>query len=429
MTDPSIVDLRAARQELDDVIDEIREVKGFGEFLTAPDFADVAHVAADIPLVYLAAAEPGGLALVVRGFEVTDLELPALTAEELRTRIEEYRHRYERFRRDQLRSDLRADWITSLSDTTRWLWDVAMAPVLDVVGDHAEIALVPCGLLGLLPLHAAWTEDVTTPTGRRYAIDRTAITYTANARALATCRRRAAALSRDRVLTIADPWITSGDRLPFTRPEAAAAARAFPNATPLADRDATVEAVSKAMVAADVVHFGCHGHANLDDPLRSYLLLAGDHRLELDHILRMRLRLRLAVLSACETSMPGMDLPDEVVGLPTGLVQAGAAGVLATMWATGQHASAMLMTTFYRHWQDKDSSPAVALRAAQRSLRDATAAELEEEWNTALDDGAPWLPAETGDALLTGLLDLDAAPGDRPWAGIEVWAAPAYTGA
>jgi len=425
--DPSVGDLRGARQELDDVIDEIRGVARFEDFLAEPDFADVARVAADIPLVYLAAAEPGGLALIVRGAEVTDLDLPALTAEELRNRVEEYRDRYELFRRDQLKSELRVRWTTSLSDITRWLWDVAMAPVLDAIGESAEIAVVPCGLLGLLPLHAAWMDDDTTPTGRRYAIDRTAITYTANARALATCRRRAAALPRDRMLTVADPWVTTADRLPFTTSEAAAAASAFPDAASLADRDATVEAISKAMVAADVAHFGCHGRANLDEPLRSYLLLAGDHRLELDHILPMRLRLRLAVLSACETSMPGTDLPDEVVGLPTGLVQAGVAGVVATMWATGQHASALLMTTFYRNW--RDSSPTVALAKAQRSLRDATAAELEEEWNAALDDGAPWLPAQTGDTLLAGLLDLGAAPGDRPWAGIDVWAAPAYTGA
>lgn len=425
--DRSVGDLRAARQDLDAVIDEIRGVPGFEDFLAAPDFADVAQVAADIPLVYLAAPEPGGLALVVHGAEVTDLDLPALTADALRDRVEEYRDRHERFRRDQLKSELWAGWTASLSDTTRWLWDVAMAPVLDAIGESAAIALVPCGLLGLLPLHAAWTEDDATPTGRRYAIDHAAITYTANARALATCRRRAAELSQKRVLTVADPWVTTADRLPFTTPEAAAAASAFPNARSLADRDATVEAISDAMVAADVVHFGCHGRANLDEPLRSYLLLAGDRRLELDHVLRMRLRLRLAVLSACETSMPGTDLPDEVVGLPTGLVQAGVAGVVATMWATGQHASALLMTMFYRNW--RDSSPAVALAKAQRSLRDATAAELEEEWNAALDDGTPWLPSETGEALLNGLLDLEAAPGDRPWAGIEVWAAPAYTGA
>jgi len=426
VTDPSIADLRTARQELDDVIEEIQQVESFEDFLAAPSFDDVARAAADGPLVYLAAAEPGGLALIVRGSEVVDIDLSALTANELRSRVENYLQRYERFRRNPERHELWTAWTASLDETTRWLWDAAMAAVLAELGDVPEVTVVPCGLLGLLPLHAAWTEDATTATGRRHAVDETAFAYIANARALEMCRERAATLPSERVLAVADPYLPTGNRLPYTRPEALVAANAFPNADLLIDEQATVEAIEQGLRTADIVHLGCHGRANLDEPLRSYLLLAGGHRLELEQILLMRLRVRLAVMSACETSMPGTELPDEVVGLPTGLVQAGAAGVLATMWATGQHASALLMTTFYRYWQR--GSPAVALARAQRWLRDATVAELEQEWEAALDEGASWLPARAGDELLSGLLDLDMEPQDRPWSGIDVWAAPAFTG-
>ena len=47
-----------------------------------------------------------------------------------------------------------------------------------------EVVLIPAGLLNLLPLHAAWTEDTTTPSGRRYALDNWRIRYAPNARAL-----------------------------------------------------------------------------------------------------------------------------------------------------------------------------------------------------------------------------------------------------
>lgn len=422
MTDPSIAELRAARQELDEVIGEIQRVDGFEDFLAAPDFGDVARVAGDHPLVYLAAAEPGGLALVVRGSEVTDLELPALTADEVRSRTEGYLRDYERFRRDTDNDELRAGWRRNLDDVTRWLWDNAVAPVLDELEDPPETAVVPCGLLGLLPLHAAWTEDVTAPTGRRYAVDRTAFAYGANARALAASQRRAATLSAERVLAVYD-----SAQLAYTESEAMVAANAFPAHELLAGDAATVDAVEQGLLAADVFHVGCHGRADFADPLRSYLLLPGERRLELERILRMRLRVRLAVLSACESSLPGTELPDEVVGLPSGLVQAGVAGVVATMWVTGQHASALLMTRFYRDWQG--GSPALALAGAQRWLRDVTVAELEEEWESALDDGAAWLPARAGEELLTALLSRDFAASDRPWSGIDVWAAPAFTGA
>jgi CHAT domain-containing protein len=422
VTDPSIAELRAARQELDDVIGEIQRIEGFERFLAAPDFEDVARVAGEQPLVYLAAAEPGGLALVVRGAEVTDLELPALTANEVRTRTEGYLRDYGRFRRDTDSGELRAGWHRNLDEVTRWLWDNAVAPVLDELGDPPETAVVPCGLLGLLPLHAAWTEDATAPTGRRYAVDRTAFAYSANARALAACRHRAETLSADRVLAVYD-----SARLAYTEPEAMVAANAFPAHDVLAGAAATLDAVEEALRGADVFHAGCHGRADFADPLRSYLLLPGDRKLELDRILRMRLRIRLAVLSACESSLPGTELPDEVVGLPSGLVEAGVAGVVATMWATGQHASALLMTRFYRDW--RGGSPALALAGAQRWLRDVTVRELEEEWETALDEGAAWLPAQAGEELLMALLDRNLVADDRPWSGIDVWAASAFTGA
>jgi hypothetical protein len=54
--------------------------------------------------------------------------------------------------------------------------------------------------------------------------------------------------------------------------------------------------------------------------------------LNASNLLAMRLRARLAALSACETSRPGTALPDEVVFLPTGLLQAGVASVVASLW-------------------------------------------------------------------------------------------------
>jgi len=46
----------------------------------------------------------------------------------------------------------------------------------------------------------------------------------------------------------------------------------------------------------------------------------------------MPLNVRLAVLSACETGLVGIDLPDEALALPTGLLQAGVASIVASQW-------------------------------------------------------------------------------------------------
>jgi CHAT domain-containing protein len=82
---------------------------------------------------------------------------------------------------------------------------------------------------------------------------------------------------------------------------------------------------------------------------------------------------RLAVLSACETGIIGLRLPDEVVSLPSALVKAGFAGVLASMWEVEDQSTAMLMQRFYAQWRTKGMAPVQALQEAQRWLRNATA--------------------------------------------------------
>ena len=101
VTDGGSLDaIRAAREELDAVIEEIRAVPGYEDFLAVPTFEDVAGVAGECPLVYVAAAEPGGLALVVRGADVTHVPLDGLTAEALRERTTAHLEAYAGYRAD-----------------------------------------------------------------------------------------------------------------------------------------------------------------------------------------------------------------------------------------------------------------------------------------------------------------------------------------
>jgi CHAT domain-containing protein len=185
--------------------------------------------------------------------------------------------------------------------------------------------------------------------------------------------------------------------------------------------------VEQALQRADVAHLACHGFADLDTPLDSGLLLAGQGVLRLRELLGLRLRIRLAVLSACETSMPGTELPDEVVALPTGLLQAGVAGIVASMWAVPDTATAMLMTEFYRRWRWEGLAPATALQQSQQWLRDATNADKARVYEEALGAAAGWLPFEAADAFLDQVM-LGREPDDRDQAGLEAWAAFAHIG-
>jgi CHAT domain len=417
--------IRAARGELDAVIEEIRHVPGNEDFLAVPTFDDVASVAGECPLVYVAAAEPGGLALVVRGADVAYVPLDGLTAGALRDRTTAHLEAYVGYRADP--GTARARWDTSLDDVTAWLWDEVMGPILGQLGETDSLMIVAGGLLGLLPLHAAWTPDPGRVTGRRYALDTASVSYAPNARALAAARRLAADVPPARLLAVAEPSPVAAAPLPMARYEAMTAAAAFP-ASPATLRagEANLLSFEREAPKASVLHLACHGFAELASPLDSGLLLAGG-RITLGRLMELRLRVRLAVLSACETALPGTELPDEVVALSTGLLQAGVAGVVASQWSVPDRATAMLMAEFYRCWQREQLPPAAALRAAQRWLRDTTNEQKIHRFETALAQQEAWLLPAVAQRFLDGLYYLE--PSDHSHASIHNWGAFAHVGA
>ncbi len=107
----------------------------------------------------------------------------------------------------------------------------------------------------------------------------------------------------------------------------------------------------------------CAG-ANLPDtPQRG--ILTGDAIVGLD--LR---KLRLAVLSACETGLGEVGGGEGVYGLTRAFHVAGTRNVVASLWKVDDQATAALMTLFYRNlWHSgKKVTPAEALRQAQLAL-------------------------------------------------------------
>jgi CHAT domain-containing protein len=79
---------------------------------------------------------------------------------------------------------------------------------------------------------------------------------------------------------------------------------------------ATRAALQDELTKYPVLHFSCHGFANFREPLEGGLVMANDQILSLRDFLSTRLpKARLAVLSACETAIPGNELPDEALSL------------------------------------------------------------------------------------------------------------------
>src|SRR4051812_5962399 len=124
MADGALDEIRTARRELDEVIAEIRAVPGFSGFLAPPTFDDVARAAEAVPIVYLAAADQGGMALVVRVADVSPVELSDLTVGALRERVAGHLASYDAYREDPQSGH--EPWRTSLDEICSWLWNAVL---------------------------------------------------------------------------------------------------------------------------------------------------------------------------------------------------------------------------------------------------------------------------------------------------------------
>ncbi|GAA2706526.1 CHAT domain-containing protein [Actinoplanes palleronii] len=363
------------------------------------------------PFAYLVPADRDPLGLVVDGDGVRALPLPELTEDAVTSAMQRlYRGYFHR----------RADpdgWRDVFDEVAGWLWTAAMGPLLDRVPAGGVLQLLPGGLLGTLPLHAAWTPDPTLATGRRYACDEAVLTLLPGASVLRTDRTRGR-----RLLTVADPAPTSEPPLRWAAVETVAAGTAFGTTVTLRDADATPERVLARAVDADVVHFACHGRTEMDSPLGSGLVLAGDRVLTVAALLAAGMPVRLVVASACESAFVHPRVPDEVVSLSAGLLYAGADAVLASGFAVDDLTAFLLTTRFYDRWRPGATGPQ-ALREAACFVRDTTNTEKLFWVRQLAAEGWPHAVTEA----LAGPLGIES-PGERSFAAPADWAAFTWWG-
>jgi CHAT domain-containing protein/tetratricopeptide (TPR) repeat protein len=316
-------------------------------------------------------------------------------------------------------------WLKVIEGSTGRLWTMLMGPVHERLqglnlARGALVTLMPQGYLSLFPLHAAWRE---TDGERRAFIDDYTVTYAPSAYALRTSGQRMQDASRQRpsLLAVINP---TGD-LRYTPIEGKAVEAQFDpdDRETLSGDEATKETVVKKAQGWTYLHFSCHGLYNWQDVMRSGLILANHDILTLSEIISQHLDLntvRLVTLSACETGMTDMrQSPDEFIGLPTGFLQAGAPGVVSTLWAVNDAATSLLIEHFYGKHLKEGLPPDKALRSAQRWLRDTTRQELGETYKS--------IDRMNHHEAYRELV-MDGDPGDKPYANPYFWAAFTFTG-
>jgi hypothetical protein len=361
---PSAEAIRAARERMQVAIQRISAIAGFESFPRPrpPDAKDLARLPA--PCVYLVPGPTGGIALLVSTAGAAESRpLPDIAEDTVGARADSWRRLV-----TSPGARMTSEWSSEITSLGEWLWTAAMRTVTEMVGAVGEVVMIPCGKLVDLPLHAACRRG---PGGPRYLVEDLTIRYSPSLRAVldSTAARARPATS---LLVLAD------ETLRHAPAEAAAVAAIFDaTAPPLLRSHSTHVEIMGALQQAQVAHFACHAFSKPVDPLASAIDACRDAPLTLADILRLDLPVtRLAVLSACESAVSDESLPDEVINLASGLVQAGVAGVVGSLWPVDDASTSVLMKQFYQLWREQQMNPAAALCQAQAWMCSGGAGEI-----------------------------------------------------
>jgi CHAT domain len=344
-------------------------------------------------LAYLLPAADGlpGAAIIIRpSGEITVLAVPELAVTPS-SPAGRYVSAHAAYRTRQLggmahQMRMTRQWDSTLRDITSWAGPALIENLLAAVGHGsgdrpARLVLVPLGILGMVPWHAALVRDGTAG-DRRPALHRAVFTYAASARQFSDAVARPRRPWREAPAFVVNPlrdlaWASAEARAIRAAHCPGALLLGYladEHASDVAPADVLALLPGTGTPGASLLHVSCHGRA-AESPLKSALLLTAAQELTAERILRQA-RARppgspasLVVLAACLSDLTSDD-HDEALTLTTTFLSAGAASVIGTQWEVCDARSAVLMFMTYEFLAVGNGRPADALRAAQLWMLD-----------------------------------------------------------
>jgi tetratricopeptide (TPR) repeat protein len=399
---------RELAREWDELVRRVRDLPGWGTFLAATPFSRLRQAASRGPVVVVNVSNRRCDALIMTAAGVRLRPLPGLTAQECARRANTLLDALHAPAAPDESPSARQEQITSmLFGIMGWLWDTTCEPVLEDLRDHGDLPgdqpdqdkavpprlwWCPTGPLTVLPLHAAGHYAGPDATW----LSRTAVcSYTPTVEALLRSRERPQADTRTRILAVGMPTTPAvGDLrfadLPAVPRELDRLTQALPGHTvhvlrsPTRDEltsetfghgepQPTTDRVLQALPSHSWVHFACHGGQNLLDPSQGAVFLADGPLTVLRLAAEELPAAELAFLSACQTAVGGVQVPDETIHLAAALQFAGYRHVIATAWSISDSSAPRVASATYTELASTGSldagRAATAIHRAVEALR------------------------------------------------------------
>ncbi|WP_109507007.1 CHAT domain-containing protein [Nocardioides speluncae] len=232
---------------------------------------------------------------------------------------------------------VRGELAARLDDLSRLL----VAPLLGALGDR-RVVITPSGMLSGTP----WTL-LPGFNGRPLTVAQTATSWLA--------RRRTPLRSRT-------AGFVAGPRVERARDEVSAASAIWPSAEVLSGKGATAAAVSELAQRVDVLHIAAHGRHSSENPMFSGLELVDGPWFGYD-IDQLRSVPDVVLLSACEVGRSSVRYGEELIGMTSAWLHAGARCVIASPAAVSDEVAHDVLVKMHAGLGG-GADPAAALAAA-----------------------------------------------------------------
>ena len=377
-------DTRYLSKRFDDLLATIRRLEGFDRFLLEISLFQLTSLAVHGPIVCFNVSEVRSDALLVDRTSIRSVQLPGLRSADLTLQTTNFLDATK-----VMGSKNYSNATRKLRNVLEWLWDAAVGPVLEALGFKKmpteprawpRVWWVGCGLLNLLPIHAAGYYEIADPP--QSAIDLVISSYTPTLRSLQYSRDRVATSQLQKIALIGMSETPEHKDLPFVKTELEEIQKLLPpNIQVTLVEDCTKHNVLSTILDHQIAHFSCHGMSSPEDPSQSKLILKDwkSSPLTVSDLTSLNMiSPQFAYLSACQTAATlDLDLLDESIHLASAVQIAGYPSVVATLWYVTDQQAAKIAQDVYAFMLGRDGilktqRAAAGLHWAVRHLREET---------------------------------------------------------
>lgn len=363
---------------------EIRELEEFQDFQKPLSVEKMKELASQGPIIVINVSKLRSDAFIVTKEEITLINLPCLSYQELEPRINVLeklgnggRQNFIRFDDSPIPTD------TDPADVLQWLWDEAVHEIMDSapLQTSKRIWWITTGIASRVPFHAAGnhsqgsTDNVIARAKSSYISSFAALRFAQQQAKEALAVSSSTPLHDTRMLLVTVTKNPPGYTNLETKHEIKAIKEVFlrigteeprtrlGNIARPSGRFMHLEAPSPATVLYSLplysfVHFACHGTNVAHDPSKSGLVLIEGKRaktltvseLETLPLFEFGEVGEIAYLSACSTAQIPENgaLPDEALHLGNVLQALGYTHVVATLWGANDEAAGEVAKVFYK---------------------------------------------------------------------------------